>query len=257
MRAALLSSTICLALATFSMAPAQNAVPAQLENVHRVVMLGDSITQGGENPGGYVWLTRRYLQILYPQQHIEVINAGISGNKCTDMTNRFQSDVLDKKPDLLTVSVGVNDVWHGFYNNHPNGDGPNRIPLEEYRAKVSAMVEKAQAQGIRVVMLSATPIYEDFDNKENAKAMDYNAALRDIARRHHCTFVDYQRPFRDLIRAYRRDTGGTDNFLTVDGVHMNPSGNKVMAHFLLTAMGVTAVAQNSARAEVAKEAAGR
>ncbi len=53
-------------------------VPPMLANVHRIVCLGDSITQGGEGPGGYVWLTRHYLQALYPQQNITIINAGIS-----------------------------------------------------------------------------------------------------------------------------------------------------------------------------------
>ncbi len=216
-------------------------------------MLGDSITQIGDGPGGYVWLTRRFLQDLYPEQQIEVINAGISGHRSNDMLNRFKPDVIDRKPDLVTISVGVNDVWHGFYDNHPRGDGPRGIKLEEYRANVESMVFSAEKFGARVVILSATPIYEDTSGAENKKAEAYNAALKDIARKHHLIYVDYQRPFRDLIRAYRRETGGSDNFLTVDGVHMNPSGNKVMAHVLLTAIGVSEEAQASVVKQVDQE----
>jgi lysophospholipase L1-like esterase len=227
-------------------------VPPILQGVHRVVMLGDSITQFGDGPGGYVWLTRQYLQRIFPSQNFEVVNAGISGNKSTDMLSRFQKDVLDNKPDLLTISVGVNDVWHGFYDNHPLGDGPRGVNLEDYRRNVDEMVTRAQAAGARVVILAATPIYEDLSNRENAKEGRYNAALRDIARKHHVPYVDFQRPMRDLIRTYRRTTGGRDNFLTTDGVHMNPEGYKVMAHSLLSALGVSPEARAAVQAEVQK-----
>jgi len=231
----------------------QEAAPTILNNVHRIVMLGDSITQFGDGPGGYVWLVRRYLQDLYPGQGLEVINAGISGNKSTDMLARYQTDVLDKKPDLLTISVGVNDVWHGFYDNHPLGDGPRGIPLAEYKKNVESMVTQAEKITNKIVILSTTVIHEELDNKENAKAERYNAALQDIAKRHHLIFCDYQKPFRDIIRAYRRTTGGRDDVLTGDGVHMNGSGNRVMAHTLLTAIGISPEAQASVQAQVQSE----
>jgi acyl-CoA thioesterase I len=218
---------------------ADTEVPPLLHDVHRIVCLGDSITQGGEGPGGYVWLVRHYLNALYPQQNIEVINAGISGHKSTDMMARYQHDVLDKKPDLVTISVGVNDVWHGFYDNHPKGDGPRGIPLDAYRKNVDDMITQAQQAGAKVVVLSTTVIQEDLNSPENAKAVSYNAALRDLAREHKAVFVDYQKPFRDLITAYRKDTGARDLLLTVDGVHMNPTGNKVMAYTLLSGLGIT------------------
>ncbi|HEY3780770.1 MAG TPA: SGNH/GDSL hydrolase family protein [Fimbriimonadaceae bacterium] len=216
----------------------QPTLPTKLQNVHRIVMLGDSITQFGEGPKGYVWLTRHYLQDLYPSQNFEVINAGISGHKSNDMLKRFQHDVLDKNPDLVTISVGVNDVWHGFNDSHPNGDGPEGVSLDEYKKNVESMVSQALAQKAQVVILASTVIGEDLNGKMNAKAGPYNAALREIARNHNLLYVDYQKPFRTLITDYRKTTGGKDLLLTVDGVHMNDEGNQVMAHTLLTALGV-------------------
>lgn len=233
------------------------SVPPLLQGVHRVVCLGDSITQFGESSGGYVWLVRHYLRDLYPDQNIETINSGISGHKSTDMIARFQRDVLDKKPDLVTISVGVNDVWHGFYDNHPMGDGPRGVSLEDYQKNVDSMVSQAVSAGIKVVVLSTTVIEEDLNNRENAKAAKYNAVLREIARAHQCTFVDFQRPFRTLIQAYQRSTGGRDNLLTVDGVHMNSSGNKVMAHTILTGIGISPRAQEAVQGQVAKEQSAR
>ncbi len=212
--------------------------PKLLQEVKTIVTLGDSITQGGGAPGGYVWRMQKYLDALYPNE-IKIINSGISGHKSTDMSDRFQRDVLDHKPDLVTISVGVNDVWHGFYDNHPEGDGPNGVDIEKYRQKVTGMVEAAQAQGIRVVILTATVIHEDLDNRENAKVRAYNQALHDIARSHKCAFVNLFGACEKAIHAYRAVAGSAENLLTSDGVHMNPAGNQLMAHAILRGFGIS------------------
>ena len=70
-------------------------VPPALEGVHRIVMMGDSITQLGAEPKGYVTLVTKALAEQLPQQAITIVNAGISGQKSTEMHARFQKDVLD------------------------------------------------------------------------------------------------------------------------------------------------------------------
>ena len=85
--------------------------PPEIQNVlagkRKIVIVGDSITEAGKNPGGSVWLMERYLSALYPDRKIEILNAGISGNKATDMQARFQKDAIDQKPDLVMINVGV------------------------------------------------------------------------------------------------------------------------------------------------------
>jgi acyl-CoA thioesterase-1 len=239
-------ATLLFTLAAVAVqAQTTHEVPELLQGVHKIVCLGDSITQGGEAPGGYVWLIRKYLTALYPD--MEVINSGISGHKSNDMLARFDRDVLAHRPDMVTISVGVNDVWHGFYDGHPLGDGPGGVPLKEYRKNVEEMVAKAKAANIRVVILSTTVIHEELSNRENAKIAGYNAVLRDIAHRNGALFVDFQKPFWSLIRDYRSTTGARDNLLTVDGVHMNPAGNRVMANAILNGLGVPAQARQEAK----------
>lgn len=192
----LIAVVALIAVTNASSAQAPDVNP--LKGVKKIVCLGDSITQGGDGPNGYVGLLRKYLSALYPG--IEIINSGISGHKSNDMLAQFERDVLAHKPDLLTISVGVNNVWHGFYDNHPLGDGPRAVPLADYRKNVTEMVTCAKAANIRVVILSTTVIHEDLSNRENAKAAIYNAALQQIAYENGIQFIDFQAPFRALIR---------------------------------------------------------
>src|SRR5262245_18772354 len=105
-------ATCCLVSAAPCARPAQVHDP--LRGVRRIAMLGDSITQLGGRAGGYVSLVDYHLKKLYPEHPVEIVNAGVSGNRSSEMRERFQRDVLARKPDLVTVSVGINDVWHGF-----------------------------------------------------------------------------------------------------------------------------------------------
>jgi lysophospholipase L1-like esterase len=233
---------VCVVAASFA-AMHQSNLPPALQGVKRIVMMGDSITQMGAAPKGYVTLVDQALLSEYPGSPIEVINAGISGEKSTNMHARFQRDVLDHHPDLVTLSVGVNDVWHDFMNpewtkRDPLGNSGRGVKLPDYMHEVEAMVEEAQAAGAKMVLVSPTLIYEDLDSDENKRLRAYVDAEREIASRHHAMFIDLNREFRDVVSAYQKQAGRTTLLLTVDGVHMNDQGNALMANSILRAFGV-------------------
>jgi lysophospholipase L1-like esterase len=98
----------------------------------RIVTLEDSITQAG----GYQAVMKKVFDRFYPQLTVEIVNAGISGHKSPDMSARLQRDVIDKKPTIVTVSCGVNDVWHGFYTP------PREVDLETYTRLMQQMVRE-------------------------------------------------------------------------------------------------------------------
>ena len=223
--------------------------PPEIQNVlagkRKIVIVGDSITEGGKYPGGYVWLLERYLSALYPDRKIAIVNAGISGNKATDMQARFQKDAIDQKPDLVMINVGVNDVWHAFFNFpknqfFPQGNLPTGVPLAEYRDKITQMVLAAKAAGIRVVLLSPTPIGEILDSPENRRLQEYIAAMREIALQNQCLFIDLNGPCQEVIATYQKHAGKTLNLLAADGVHPNPSGYRIIAFTILRGLGVPA-----------------
>src|SRR5690349_2251259 len=91
----------------------------------KLVMIGDSITDverarpigEGRDPSlgrGYVAMVDALLGAVYPDHWIRVVNMGISGNTTRDLKNRWQTDVLDLKPDWLSIMIGANDVWRQY-----------------------------------------------------------------------------------------------------------------------------------------------
>ena len=78
----------------------------------RIIFFGDSITQAGVGPGGYITKMNDKLKQKGASDNYELIGAGIGGNKIYDLYLRMDSDVIAKNPDIVIIWVGVNDVWH-------------------------------------------------------------------------------------------------------------------------------------------------
>jgi len=155
----------------------------------------------------------------------EPVPAGISGHKSNQMLERLDHDVLAKKPQWMTLSCGVNDVWHGVKG----------IPLEQYKDNITKIVEQCTAAGVKVVMLTATVIQEKLDNPENEKLAAYNDFLRQLAKDKNLPLADLNGMFQERIKAENKPD---QKVLTADGVHMNDEGNKVMARGVLKAFGL-------------------
>ena len=226
-----------LALAVAMHTPAA-PLPKLLDGVYRIVCMGDSITAAGDPGHGYVSMLRTKLRALYPDQNFEVINVGIGGQKAPDMLARWDRDVIQKNPGLVTLSVGINDVWHGFYDGHLNGDGPRGIALETYKIDVEKMVDSALAHHIKIVLVSPTVITEDATKLENQKLKTYVDTERQIAKDRHIPFVDLNKVFRDRLVQLRSGPDDKTLHLTVDGVHMQAPGDSLMTRTILLGMGV-------------------
>jgi lysophospholipase L1-like esterase len=192
----------------------------------KVAFLGDSITQQGKgSPTGYVNLVADGL--AQSGVKIEVIGAGISGHKSNQMLERLERDVLSKNPQWMTLSCGVNDVWHGARG----------VSLEDYQKNIAAIVDKAQAAGIKVVLLTSTMIGEDQANPNNQKLIPYNEFLKTLAKEKKCLLADLNQRMQDEVK--KANTPGR-NALTGDGVHMAFLGNVMMAEGILETVGVSA-----------------
>ncbi len=209
----------------------------------KIAFLGDSITQGGwSNPAGYVNLV--IAGLAANGVNATPIPAGISGHKSNQMLERLERDVLRKKPNWMTLSCGVNDVWHGKLGV-PLDDAQTAAGTYEkrgnepdkgtYQKNITQIVERAQAAGVQPVILTATVIKEDLNTPENKALAPYNAFLRDLAKSKKLRIADLNANFQERIKA--ANTPGKNAF-TSDGVHMNGEGNKLMALGVLKALGL-------------------
>jgi len=218
------------------------ALPAAAQNIavksgEAIAFMGDSITAGGwSQPLGYVRLVVAGLKANGVEA--TVIPAGTSGHKSNQMLERLDRDIIAKKPQWMTLSCGVNDVWHGARG----------VSLEDYKTNITQIVDKAQAANIKVMLLTSTMIMEDANNELNQKLAPYNDFLRELAKEKGLLLADLNAD----MRAARLASGETDpkkNVLTGDGVHMNAAGNQMMATGVLRAFGF-----NQAQLKTAREA---
>lgn len=224
MRTALVS---LLALCAGQLAPAADTAPP-LKKGERIVFLGDSITQAGVGPKGYVTLIKKQLAEKHPDLGIEVIGAGISGNKVPDLQRRLQKDVLAKKPTLVVVYIGINDVWHG------ENDPAKGTPKDKYEAGLKEIIGKIKDAGARVVLCTPTVIGEKKPgtNKLDAKLDEYAEISRKVAKETGAQLCDLRKAFQDYLGKHNpedKDRG----VLTTDRVHLNDAGNKLVADTIL------------------------
>jgi lysophospholipase L1-like esterase len=219
----LLTSALLGCASLFSSAAV--AAGVLVKDGEKVAFLGDSITAYGWGyPGGYV---RLVVDGLAKQGiRIAAVPAGIGGHKSNDMLARLQNDVLSHKPDWMTLSCGVNDVWHGAKG----------VDLPSYQKNITAIVDQAQAHGVKVVILTPTVINEE-PNANNTKLEPYNDFLRELAKERGLPLADLNALFQEFLAP--RKPAKNARFLTVDGVHMNPEGNALMAKGVLQAFGVS------------------
>jgi lysophospholipase L1-like esterase len=189
----------------------------------KVIFFGDSITQAGVNPGGYIDLLNSMLREQKKDANYELIGAGIGGNKVYDLYLRMDDDVLAKKPDLVVIYVGVNDVWH----KQSFGTGTDADKFEKFYA---AMLAKFKAQNIQVIVCTPAVIGErtDFSNQLDGDLNKYSGIIRNLAKKNDLPVVDLRKIFLDYNLKNNPDNKES-GILTSDRVHLNAAGNKLVA----------------------------
>lgn len=161
----------------------------------------------------------------------EVMNCGISGNRVVDLLARWKRDCLNLKPDVITILIGVNDVWHEFGNH----DGVSVLLFEEvYRILLRETF--AALPQTRLILMGAyvmpgpatTPDWDVFSGEVAAR----REVTRKLAEEFGLTYVDLQEAFDEAQKKFpaQRWTG--------DGVHPTAAGHEVIAVAWKKAAGV-------------------
>ena len=189
----------------------------------KIIFFGDSITQAGVQPGGYVDLIKKALD---PAKY-EIIGAGVGGNKVYDLFFRMEDDVLTKKPDLVVIYIGVNDVWH-------KASSRTGTDYDKFGKFYQGLITKIQNNGAKVVLCTPAVIGEKKDgaNEMDADLDKYSEAIRELATKNKLPLLDLRTIFKEYDAANNPDNK-EKGILTSDGVHLNSLGNQTLADKLL------------------------
>jgi lysophospholipase L1-like esterase len=203
---------------------------APVQKKTRILFFGDSITQAGVGPTGYITKMSELLKQKGMDNNYELMGAGIGGNKVYDLYLRMDEDVLAKNPDVVVIWVGVNDVWH----KRSFGTGTDADKFEKF---YNAIIKKLQAKNIKIFICTPAAIGEktDFSNELDGDLNKYSTIIRDIAKNNNCGLID----LRKFLLAYDLDNNKENKdrgILTTDGVHLNENGNQAVAEEMMKAL---------------------
>ena len=204
-----------------------------------LVFIGDSISdydrkrpigEGLFNGWGtsYVANVGALLGCMYPEMDIRVKNVGISGNQVRDLDARWQTDVLDQKPDWVSVLIGINDVWRQF-------DSPlmpeTHVPIDEYEQTYEKLIQQTLKQAKGMILM--TPFFMEPNRQDAMRAMmdEYGAVVKKLAEKYGLVFVDLQAAW-DKLFAYMHPCN-----IAWDRIHPNQTGCMYIAKQFLSAVG--------------------
>lgn len=189
----------------------------------KVLFFGDSITQNGVLPDGFITKMDSIKNLSGLADSIQLIGAGISGNKVYDLYLRLESDVLDQKPDIVFIYIGINDVWHKKLLR----TGTDEDKFENfYRAIIRKLLEK----NIKVILCTPTVIGEKKNNvnEQDGDLNAYSNVVRNLSKEFSLSLLDLRKIFIEYLQA-NNPSDEAKGILTVDGVHLNGNGNSLVA----------------------------
>lgn len=202
--------------------------------MQKIVFFGDSITDMNRNRDdadgtvfsygvGYTNFLVGELGYQYPEAY-EFINRGISGNRIVDLYARIKMDVWNHKPDVLSILVGVNDVWHEI--NYENG-----VELARWERLYRMLLEdtKARLPDLKIIICepfilegSATDGEERWERFQAVK--EYAKVARKLAEEYGAYFVPLQKVLEEKTAAV-----ANKEYYLYDGVHPNTAGARLIA----------------------------
>lgn len=194
----------------------------------RVLFQGDSITDCGRsfendaNMGiGYPTIVSSKLGSEMPGEY-EFLNRGISGNRIVDVYARMKKDIINLKPDYMSMLIGVNDVWHEF-------DFKNGVDSEKFEKIYDMLITeiKEALPNIKIMLLGAyvtkgEATAENWSEFCSEVAKRAEAAKR-IAEKHGLVYIPLQEKFDEMMKIQ------PEPYWTVEGVHPTNAGHGLIA----------------------------
>ncbi|GHT78998.1 lipase [Spirochaetia bacterium] len=209
---------------------------AVFEKTAGILFQGDSVTDcdriredGGNLGTGYPEKAARIYDALFPDNGIRFLNRGVSGNRVTDLLERYEEDFAALKPDLVSVLIGINDTWRRYDSNDPTA----AADFEEHYFLLLHNL-KRDLPDARIVIIE--PFLLEVTAEQRAWREDLDPKIQAV-RRAAEAFADSYIPMDGIFARYIAD-GVKRTELAVDGVHPTPLGHAIIAEEWLRALGV-------------------
>jgi lysophospholipase L1-like esterase len=188
----------------------------------RIVFFGDSITNYGARPGGYIRRIERMMKEADIEYRYELSGAGVNGNTVTDLYKRVDKDILSEGADIVVIFIGINDIWHKL-----TGGG---TPVREFEAIYEALIKRIISAEIKVVLCTPTVIGEkrQYQNQQDEDLEIYSEIVRSLALKFSLPLVDLRKAFLNF-NLLNNTESHEFGILTFDKVHLNDNGNQVVA----------------------------
>lgn len=185
----------------------------ELKPDQTILFIGDSITDAGRGTRayrpfgfGYVHFTANYLLAKYPELNIRIINTGIGGNTIRDLKNRWDKDCLSYRPDILSVMIGINDLWRTHSNQINTSAG-----VEEYEITYQQLLSRLEEQGrCQLVLMEPFMFCGDADNPMLEDLRAYIDAVHRTAERFDAVLVPLQQAIDERIKQVTSDKWSDD-----------------------------------------------
>lgn len=205
----------------------------------KILFIGDSISDyERKRPVGeglfdawgrsYVADVGALLGCMYPEEQLRVVNMGISGNQTRDLLARWQTDVLDLKPEWVSMLIGINDVWRQFDSPY---EKETHVPPEEYRANCMRLIEQTLPHVKGMILM--TPYFMEPNQQDPMRARmdEYSAIIRELAEKYQLPLVDLQAGW-DRLFQYMHPCN-----IAWDRIHPNQTGCMYIAKQFLKVVG--------------------
>lgn len=208
-----------------------------IENKNTLIFIGDSITDCGRNRetgtmpdslgDGYVNIVNNLIYSTDPSCGIKVVNMGISGDTIRHLKERWQDDLIDKRPDYVCIMIGVNDVWRKF-DHYLNPE--NCVELDEYKETYIELIEKT-INNVKGIILM-TPFFLETNKYDAFRAYldKYGMIVKELSEKYNTILVDTQAVFDDYLKNVYSMS------IASDRVHPNQIGHTVIAKAVLNAL---------------------
>lgn len=220
-------------------APTARGNAQKKEKGYTVLFQGDSITDGNRTRNndwnhvmghGYAYLISSRVWYNSPEKEFRFFNRGISGNQITDLADRWQTDTLDLKPDLLSILIGVNDTWAAV-------KGDQSCTLERFETTYRTLLEKTLQQLPDTQLVFCVPfilpvgMVKDVWDACQIELAPRQAIVRQLAGEYKAICVDFQGAFTEASEKV------SPEYWIWDGIHPMPAGHELMARVWLKQVG--------------------